>query len=196
MAILNEAGQRKAMLAFTVTYLIAFTFVAILHSNWEFLYYTAVMSLLIFIVVLYHKHLSMTNSIMLGLTLVGAMHIFGGNIHINGIRLYDYWIFGHWFRYDNLVHFVGSFTAAIIAFNLLDPHLSHGIKQNRILLGVIIVLIACGMGAVNEILELAAVIYLHAAAQVGDYFNNAFDLVWNLIGSTAAVFFIAWRRSR
>jgi hypothetical protein len=193
MAILTEAGQRRAMLYFTVAYLIAFTIVAVAHENYEFLYYTAIMSVLIFIVVLYHKHLSMTTSIMFGLTLAGALHIFGGNIHVHGIRLYDYWFIAGWFRYDNLVHLISSFTAALIAFNLLDPHLSHSIKQNRILIGVIIVLIACGMGAINEIFELAAVLYFHASAQVGGYLNNAFDLVWNLIGSTAAAFFISWR---
>jgi hypothetical protein len=193
MAILTEAGQRKAMLIFTICYLLAFTVVAIAHENYEFLYYTAIMSLLIFIVVLYHKHLSMTTSIMLGLTLVGALHIFGGNIHVHSIRLYDYWIINGWFRYDNLVHLVGSFTAALIAFNLLDPHLSHTMRQNRILISFIIIFIAGGMGAMNEIFELAAVLYFHAAAQVGGYLNNAFDLVWNLVGGTLAAFFISWR---
>ena len=49
---------------------------------------------------------------------------------------------------------------------------------------------AMGVGAFNEILELIAVVFLGAAEQVGDYFNNALDLFFNLIGSTIACFFI------
>jgi uncharacterized membrane protein YjdF len=50
--------------------------------------------------------------------------------------------------------------------------------------------IALGIGSLNEILELGAVVLLGAQEIVGDYFNNAMDLVFNQIGSVTAVFFI------
>lgn len=51
-------------------------------------------------------------------------------------------------------------------------------------------MIASGFGAFNEVLELGAVAYLNAAKQVGDYFNNAFDLLFNMLGSIIACFFL------
>ena len=47
-----------------------------------------------------------------------------------------------------------------------------------------------GTGALNEVLEFGAVILFGAAKQVGDYLNNALDLVFNLTGSIIACFFI------
>jgi hypothetical protein len=47
-----------------------------------------------------------------------------------------------------------------------------------------------GTGAFVEIIEFSAVVFLGAAEQVGDYFNNAIDLLFNLTGSGIACFFI------
>ncbi len=47
-----------------------------------------------------------------------------------------------------------------------------------------------GFGAFNEIIELLAVLLFDATQQVGGYLNNALDLVFNLIGSIIACFFI------
>ena len=49
-----------------------------------------------------------------------------------------------------------------------------------------LILMALGVGAINEIIEFIAVEFLEAAQQVGDYENNAKDLVFNLFGSFIA----------
>ena len=43
-----------------------------------------------------------------------------------------------------------------------------------------------GVGAGAEITELLAVVFFDASAAVGDYYNNAIDLVFNLLGSLTA----------
>lgn len=186
--------QRKTWLIimfwFTVGYMLFFTVTAVQNGNYEFLYYSIIMSFILLLVVLYHQHFELPLPVMFGLTATTALHIFGGNVYIEGIRLYDVWLWDSIFRYDNLVHLVSTFVATFLAYNLLYPYLDHKVKQNLWVLSILLVLLASGLGALNEIMELGAVIYLGAAQQVGDYMNNAFDLVFNLIGAVAACFFI------
>lgn len=43
-----------------------------------------------------------------------------------------------------------------------------------------------GVSAVNEIIELSAVVFFNSSG-VGDYYNNALDMVFNLAGIMIAV---------
>tara|TARA_Y100000310_G_scaffold130047_1_gene129221 strand:- start:5004 stop:5591 length:588 start_codon:yes stop_codon:yes gene_type:complete len=187
---MQEKTELKLMLYFTIAYLALFTILSIIKENYEFLYYTIIMALLISIIVLYHKKLHLSKYILLGLTIFGAMHIFGGNIYIFNTRLYDLYLIPDIFRYDNLVHTIGSFITTIIAYSLLRPHLDKKIKHNPLLLSLILISISTGVAAYVEILELIAVLTLGASKQIGDYLNNALDLVFNLLGSIMASFFI------
>jgi len=148
------------------------------------------MAVLILIVGLYHKKLHLSKTLLFGLTLLGLMHILGGNVHLFGVRLYDLWLIPEIFKYDNLVHGFGIFLATLVAYNLLRPHLDVKMKHNPYFLSLILILIAMGIGAFNEVLELGAVLFLNAGSGVGDYINNAFDLFFNLIGSVIACVFI------
>ncbi|GIU68955.1 MAG: hypothetical protein KatS3mg002_0191 [Candidatus Woesearchaeota archaeon] len=186
---MHQSMKIKLMLWFTILYLFFFTIVSISNRNYEFLYYTVVMSLIIIILIKYKEHLSFTTGIAFGLTIVAALHIFGGNVYIGETRLYDYWLTS-WFKYDNLVHIIGTFTATIVAYTFIYQHLNEKAKNNKVLLSIIIVSMALGIGAVNEIMELFAVLFLNASEQVGDYLNNAFDLVYNLMGSIFATIYL------
>ncbi len=187
---MKEKTELKLMLYFTISYLILFTILAIIKSNYEFLYYTFIMSAIILLIVFHYKKAHLTKHILLGLTILGAMHIFGGNTYIFGTRLYDLYLIPNLLKYDNLVHSFGTFVATFAIYNILNPHLDKKMKHNSLILSIIMMSIAMGIGAYNEVLELFAVLFLGAAKQVGDYFNNAFDLVYNLIGSVIASFFI------
>ena len=188
---MQEKTELKLMLWFTICYLTIFTILAIIKKNYEFLYYTFILSALIFIIVLYHKKIHLTKHILLGLTIIGAIHIFGGNIYIAGTRLYDIWLISpNILKYDNIVHAFGSFVATFVVYSFIHPHLDKKINHNAVLLSLILILIAMGVGAFNEIIELSAVVFLGAAEQVGDYINNALDLVFNLCGAIIASFFI------
>jgi hypothetical protein len=198
MSFMQDKAVLKLMLWFTIGYLAIFTILAIINKNYEFLYYTFILSALILIIVLYHKKIHLSKSILFGLTILGVMHIFGGNIHILGTRLYDIWLIQpNILKYDNIVHAFGIFVTTFVAYSFIHPHLDKKINHNAVLLSLILVSMAMGIGAFNEILELIAVVFLGAAKQVGDYINNALDLVFNLCGSIIACFFIIryhWRK--
>lgn len=192
----NKMNKIKWLLRFTVGYLVFFGIIALLNRNYEFLYYIAVISGLVFIVLLYHKQIQLSTTILAGLSFVGLLHVLGGSMYFDGVRLYDIWLFPHFFKYDNLVHFSGLFIATLVAYNLLYPHLDQKLYHHPLLLSLLLVLVASGIGAINEILELGAVLYLNAGPDVGDYLNNAFDLLFNLLGAIFACAFIMWRRTK
>lgn len=186
---MHHVIKLRLMLWFTILYMTFFTIVSLIDKNYEFLYYTIVMSLIILILIKYKEHISFTSGIAFGLTVVAALHIFGGNVHIGGTRLYDVWLIG-WLKYDNMVHMIGTFTAAVLSYTFVYQHLNEKARDNKILLTIIIISMALGIGSLNEILELGAVVWFNAGAQVGDYFNNAYDLVYNLFGATLACVYL------
>ena len=51
---------------------------------------------------------------------------------------------------------------------------------------LIVVLAVTGVGALNEIFELGAVVFTGSTG-VGGYYNNALDLIFNLIGAIIGV---------
>ncbi|MCK4589320.1 MAG: DUF2238 domain-containing protein [Nanoarchaeota archaeon] len=187
--------ELKLMLYFTVGYLLFFTIISVLKQNYEFLYYAMIMTVLILIAIFYHKKLHLPNYILGGLSLVGVLHLMGGFLFIGSTRLYDFWLIPGIFKYDNLVHLVGIFVVTILAYNLLYPHLDKKIKHNKFLLSLLLVLIALGVGAFNEILELVVVVFLPAAHGIGGYFNNVLDLLFGLLGSIfAALLIVYWKK--
>lgn len=191
---LTEQIEIQTMFWFTVIYMIIFTIDAILKRNYEFLYYTVMVTVLLLVILLYHKKIHLSMHILGGLTLLGAMHIFGGNVYIGAVRLYDFWFIQDILKYDNIVHAFGIFVVTIIAYNLLNPHLDKTTHHHWLLLSLLLVLIASGVGAFNEIFELGAVVFMGAAKGVGDYMNNALDLVFNIIGSIIACIFVLHHR--
>ena len=185
-----EKTKLRLILYFTIAYLLLFTFIALLNKNYEFLFYTFTLSVLIFVIVLYHKKMHLTLWVISGLAVLALLHILGGNVHIMGTRLYDFWLIDNFFKYDNFVHLFGGFIAAFVAYSFLKPHLDGNFKHNKILLSVLLVLVALGLGAIIEMQELIAAVYFGAAEQVGGYINNILDLVFNMFGAICACFII------
>lgn len=183
---MDEKLKLRIVLIFTIVYLIFFTVLALVRKNYEFLYYTFILVVLIIIVTLYHKKMHLTPHIIIGLAALGLLHVAGGNLYFNGTRLYEIYLIKSIFRYDHLVHSLGVFIATFVGYNVLKPYLNNKINHNTFLLALILILISMGVGAFNEVLEFGAVVFLGAAKQVGDYFNNAMDLFFNLIGAIIA----------
>ena len=178
---------------FTLAYLFLFSLYAVFNNNYEFLYYSIVMSVLLFGIVSYSKKVYYPLEIVLGLVVFGFLHIIGGNFHIYGVRIYDYWLVEGLFKFDNLMHMLGSFLVGIAAYSLIKPHIK---EVPRRLAWTMLILIVMGVGAMNEVLEFIAVVFLGAADEVGGYFNNAVDLVFNFIGGVLACIGIYWYRMR
>ena len=141
-------------------------------------------------IVLYYKKLHLAPVILGGLSIVGFMHLAGGTVDVYGTRLYGFWLIEGILKYDNVIHLVSIFVATFVAYSIVSPHLDLRVKHHPLLFSLLLVLIALGIGAINEIFEFGAVVFLDAQEAVGDYFNNALDLVFNLIGAIIACFFI------
>ena len=87
----------------------------------------------------------------------------------------------------------GGMLATAIAFNVLHHHFDISVQKHPLIESYILITVACGIGAYNELVELFLVVFLNAGVAVGDYLNNAFDLVFNLFGAfigTALIFYI------
>ena len=187
---MDKEKELRLILVFTWIYLIFFILLAAARKNYEFVFYITVICLLTIITILHHKQLHLRPAIVGGLSLMGLMHLAGGNLYFNGIKLYDIYSFQNFIRYDQIVHTLGFFVATFVSYSLIRPYLDIRVKHHPLILSIILILIASGFGAINEVLEFAAVLFLGAAQAVGDYYNNAWDLVFNLLGTIAACLFI------
>jgi hypothetical protein len=182
------------ILVFVVLYVLFFLTTAVLKGNYEFLYYGVIVSILIVVIKVNYENFHLSSSILFGLAILGFFHLMGGNVYPGGIRLYDhyFWIF----RYDNLVHFLGGFMMLLISYSMLAPHFKNIKHRRPFAFSFILILFTLGAGAVVEMTELLSVIFLNAGPRVGDYFNNAFDLVFNLLGAVSASVLAYFYRKR
>jgi len=172
---------------FTFFYLVFFIIYAVIKANYEFIFYSLVFLLLIELVIYVHKKIQLPAFIVIGLSLLGFMHILGGNVFIGETRLYDKIFFFDLVRYDNIIHFVGSILGTFALNELFYSVIERETKIERRFYYLSLFLMALGLSLINEIVELMAVVFLNAQAGVGDYLNNAIDLVYNSIGAIVAV---------
>jgi putative membrane protein len=163
--------------------------VYLIKANYEFVIYIVVAGLALWLVIFGDKHLNFHPIAVGGFSLWVFFHMIGGSLSINGIRLYDSIIIPligepyNILKYDQAIHI---FCYMVIALLLYGVAKSYFKKENWFTF-LIVVLAATGIGALNEIFELFAVI-VAGSTGVGGYFNNALDLIFNLIGSIIGVF--------
>lgn len=172
--------------------LLGFTIRFLLAKNYEFLLYTFTIGLLIWLIHITNKKMNYSNLAKYGFSAWLFLHFAGGSFKIAGTRLYDFIIF-NWIgeplnilRYDQFIHAYCYFVIGLFVYALVKKIYKPG--TNKIILALTAILTAEGVGAINEIIELSTVV-LFGATGVGNYFNNALDLVFNLIGATIAIIF-------
>jgi len=204
--------------AFTLSYLAVATIFALSTGNTEFLFYCAVMVILIAATAAVHRSLSLTPGLLWALSIWGALHMAGGLITIpdqwpaNGeIRvLYSWWIIpkaaasgvsGGWLKYDQVIHTYGFGIATWLCWQVLCGTLHSHASQPpsgwplRPTAGLMFLVAAAGMGlgALNEVIEFIATRL--TVTNVGGYVNTGWDLVYNTLGATVAAL-VLYRRER
>ena len=173
--------------------LAVFTAFFVIKGNREFLLYAATLSILILLVQGSNRRLRYSAGILWCFWLWLVMHMCGGFVHLNGVRLYDIRLLPlagepyQILRYDQFVHAFCYFTIGGILKTIIDALAAPGASRRG--LALLTLLAALGVGALNEIIEFAAVAWFQSDG-VGDYFNNALDNVFNAAGALAA---LAWR---
>ena len=176
-----------------------FTALSLRRENHEFLLYIVVILVMCVWFLAYKDRIAFDSLTLWGLTLWGVLHMAGGNIEVGDGVLYGLVLAPIWpkhsiLRYDQAVHAFGFGVATMVGYQLLNPLLRPGLREGR-RVGLLLVLIGCGIGAGNEIIEFVVVLALPRTG-VGGYENTMWDLVFNFIGTVAAVSLIAWRRKR
>lgn len=170
---------------FTLLYLVVFLGIALVQQNSEFFFYTIVLIVMLLVVVMVSPRLRLEKWIMTFASLLVLLHLSSGHIYIGDTRLYDLYLAGN-FRMDNLVHLLGGLLSTFLSYNLLEPFIHHRVRNNPLTFSLIVVLLALGVGSMNEILEFVGVIFFNAADGVGGYENNAKDQVYNFFGAVLA----------
>lgn len=162
-----------------------FTLFFIIKQNYEFLLYTFVLGALIFAIAKSDKIFHYPNFAKWGLTLWLFLHLSGGSFYIGQTKLYDFVLIKlvgepyNILRYDQLIHFYCYIIITLLFFPIVLNFTKK--NPNKFLLGLTLILSGVGIGAINEIIEFSTVA-LFGATGVGDYTNNALDLVFNLMG--------------
>jgi len=182
----------KKTLVFTIAYMALFTGIAVNIANYEFLYYLVLMAVLVVFIMVYHENLHLGHGVLGALSALGFLHVLGGNIFIDGVRLYDYRFLSGLLRYDNVMHGLGLFIVTIALYSATAPHVGETIHHRHRLVSLLVVLMALGVGSLIEVVEFGAVAFLDAGGRVGDYWNNALDLLFNLGGASAAVLLLSY----
>ncbi len=190
----------RAPLTFVGLYLLASVVGALTGGNQEFLFYILVMLVLISVLWVVNRRVGLTPGVVWCLATWGALHMAGGLIHVpsgwptsGGSVLYNLWLIEDWFKYDQLTHAFGFGTATWVCWLGLQAAVERDLRPTFGLL-TLCVLAACGLGAINEIVEFLATVL--GPTNVGGYVNTALDLVFNLIGAVTAATLIAVSESR
>lgn len=179
--------------------LIVFTIMFILRKNYEFLFYAAVLGLLIWVLAATDKVFRYTKFAKWGFTVWLFSHVSGGAFYFNGTKLYDMiliHLIGAPFnilRYDQLIHAFCYFVITLLVYSVVKK-LSDK-KSKPWLINTVVFLSAMGVSALNEIIEFSTVA-LFAATGVGGYYNNALDLIFNAIGIFIALSVVKKRWNR
>ncbi len=108
-------NKNYLILVFNLVYLAVFTINALIHANLEFLYYTILMVALIYLIVMVNKQLHLAFFILVNLSILGFLHLLGGNFYLGATRLYDHYLVMGAIRYDNIVHTYGTFIITLIS---------------------------------------------------------------------------------
>lgn len=182
---------------FTVTYMCLATVAAIVRGNQEFIFYIAVVVVLIGAVLVVHRRVTLSQGVLWALSLWGLAHMMGGLVAvpeewpINGdVRvLYSLWLIPGRLKYDHIVHAYGFGTTTWVCWQSLRSILRQYTPHVVPTLGLMVLAATAGLGfgALNEVVEFAATL-LVPETNVGGYVNTGWDLVSNSVGAaTAAV---------
>lgn len=191
--MLRFLREHPVLSIFSALYIIAFAALALRRGNAEFVMYTGVVIFAAALIVwLDAKVARIPTWILWCLSAWGLAHMLGGNLPLTRsdgerIVLYSLWLIPFnategYLKYDQVIHAFGFFTSTCVVATMLKPALR---EESRAHFGphALAALAGMGLGALNEVVEFAAVLSL-PETNVGGYINTGWDLVSNTVGAT------------
>jgi len=196
------------LIGFVALYMVVCSFFAIRAGNSEFMMYAGMMVVFIVLILALHRRIGFTPAVLWLLAIWGGLHMGGGTISIppeftdtwrsaadpeqrpESAVLYSLRLHPDLPRYDQIVHVFGFFAATLACFQGLRVLLT---APRTVATVAAAALMGIGLGAVNELVEFAAVLSL-PETNVGGYMNTGWDLVANTFGALAAALICIVRR--
>lgn len=120
-------------------------------------------------------------------SLVGLGNMLGGVLLVDGVPLYTADVIGS-LKYDKIYHAAASGAMVVIAWEAMKRWAGVGYDFGGLLLMTFLVVM--GGGAIVEIAELIGSTL--SDVSVGDYYNNALDLVANGAGAAIVIGLVWW----
>lgn len=199
----TPAPRLLPVLSFTALYMLAAVAGSFLQGNREFVFYIAVMLVLISVMIVVHRKARLTAGLLWALSVWGLLHMAGGLVPVPAswpyqgehAVLYSWWLIPDLLKYDQIVHAYGFGVTTWLCWHALSRSIRrHDGSPPRPTLGLMTLCAAAGMGfgALNEVIEFIAVLTI-PNTNVGGYENTGWDLVSNLVGCVAAALIIRWR---
>jgi len=171
--------------------LAAATWAGLARGNREFIFYVAVLVVLMGLVVAVHRRVGLPSALLWALAAWGVLHMAGGLVPVPAswpiageVRvLYSWWIIPERLKYDMAVHAYGFGITTWLCWE----GLRRALPAARPSPGLLVLCAAGGMGfgALNEVIEFSATL-LFEDTNVGGYVNTGYDLIANLTGSATA----------
>lgn len=188
----------RAVLAVTVLYSLCFGLFALSRANHEFVLYVGAIVVLVGCVTAIQPRVRFPAGVLAGLSAWGLLHMIGGNVRVGGDVAYSLILIDlvprlNILRFDQVVHAFGFGMATLACHHLLTGFVQPGKERSPGVL-LLAVLMGCGAGAFNEILEFIAVLSVPETG-VGGYENTLLDLCFNLLGATIAAGYLAVTRT-
>lgn len=177
----------RAVIVFTVVYTVALLVYGLNVDSPLTLLYTGINIGLFILFGILHIWARWPIHALWAVSLVGLGNMLGGVLLVDGQPLYMAEVLGP-IRYDKVFHAVASGAMVIIAWEAMKRW-SGGVHHlgGQLLLTFLVVM---GGGAVVEIAELIGASI--GDVNVGDYANNALDLVANGVGAAVGVGIVWW----
>lgn len=160
----------------------------LVYRNYEFLLYAVTVAALVALLFATDRHFGFDRTALWMFNAWLVMHSLGGLASYGGVRFYDLLLIDlvgapyHILKYDQFVHFYCYVVIAMLMSSVVRRIARP--EASAITVGVITILAASSLGAINEIVEFVAVI-VTGTQGVGGYTNTALDLAANLLGAVA-----------
>jgi uncharacterized membrane protein YjdF len=200
-----ESPRLLPVFLFTGTYMAAAVIGAMRQANREFVFYIAVMLVLIAVMAAVHRAVRLSAPLLWAFSIWGLLHMAGGLLTLpEGLPyegphavLYSFWLIPERLKYDQIVHAYGFGITTWLCWHALSSSLRRRYGVNPAPTAGLLTLCAAagmGFGALNEVIEFAAVLSL-PDTNVGGYENTGWDLVANLVGAVVAALLLRFRAS-
>ena len=177
----------KSVIGFTALYTVVFFGYGVMVESPLVSVYTGITVLLFVVFAFLHQWAKFPMAILWGLSIVGLGNMAGGVFLVGGEPLYMAGALGS-LRYDKLYHASAAAVMFPVAWAAMTRFAGEGVHRRGLLLFSFLVVM--GGGAVVEIAELVGSSL--SDVSVGDYGNNALDLVANAVGAIVGLLYVVW----